>query len=948
MEAFVHPSALASRRNGAGHQGASAIMVSATPAGRTPDGASTAPPPDWLHYTPRPGCRDEAFAPDGSVRAPWRAFLERLGALGPDEMTRRADRTRRLIRDNGVTYTATWDPAGLDRPWPLDPVPLILDEPDWIEIERAAIQRAHLLNAILADLYGPRHLLAEGALPPALIHGNPAFLRPLVGARPHDGRFVHVLALDLARAPDGRWWVVDHRGEVPSGIGYALENRVIVNRVLPEILRDMPVHRLASHLRLMREGLIARAPRTRENPRVVLWTPGALNETYFEHIYLARYLGFTLVEGEDLTVRDGRVYLKTLEGLQPVDVILRRNESSFCDPLELRSDSALGAPGLVEAAHGGTVALANALGSGLIEAPALMAFLPGLCRRLLGSDLLMPSVATWWCGQPHERDHAVSALDRLALRPSYNAAAPLLHGADLTPDERETLRADIMARPHAWTAQETVTPSTTPVWRDGRLVPRALVLRVHVVADGGDGYAVIPGGLARVAGTADRHAVSMESGAGGKDTWVLSEHPIGLPARGRSEDRAVRVVRGARDLPSRVADDLFWLGRYVERCDGTTRLLRAMVGRLTEAGAGSPELGVLLDMLWRLGHPPFTQPAGSGAASQDATVRAILAANMEPLNPGGLAALALNVHRIGLRVRDRLSVDTWRAIDALIEALGLGAHAHAFPLPPGDRAARVPTRHGPMTPEDAAGRLSRTLMPLQVMAGLASENMTRGLGWRFLDTGRRIDRALLMLDIFQGIVLTTGETRTAALDAALELGDSAMTYRARYLDAPRFVPAMDVLLADESNPRSLAYQLARLSSHMDSLAPDQAFGLRTREQRLAMRLLGITRTVDLESMRLDDQHGEPGSNPAGIESRASGGDFNDAGAGIMPPPADISNLLRLLRDLLNALSDSLARQYFAHAVETRQASPPRGPATGMDGGGGADAIPDRDYPRDRP
>jgi len=872
----------------------------------------SAPLPDWLRYSPPSDRFDEAFAADGSVRPHWQGFMARLAELGPDEMRRRADRTRRLIRDNGVTYTATWDPAGLDRPWPLDPVPLILDEPDWIEIERAAIQRAHLLNAILADLYGPRHLLAEGALPPALVHGNPAFLRPLVGARPHDGRFLHVLALDLARAPDGRWWAVEHRGEVPSGIGYALENRVIVNRVLPEILRDMPVHRLAAHLQIMRDGLISRAPQTREHPRVVLWTPGALNETYFEHIYLARYMGFTLVEGEDLTVRDGRVFLKTLEGLHPVDVILRRNESSFCDPLELRSDSALGAPGLVEAAHGGTVALANALGSGLIEAPGLMAFLPGLCRRLLGADLLMPSVATWWCGQPREREQTLANLERLSVRSAFNASGPALRAADLDPGQRDALRADILARPHAWAGQETVTPSTTPVWQDGRLVPRSLVLRVHVVADG-DGYVVIPGGLARVAGAADSAAVSMESGGGGKDTWVLSAQPIGLPARGRSDERAIKVVRGARDLPSRVADDLFWLGRYVERCDGTTRLLRAMVGRFTEVGTGSPELGVLLNMLWRLGHPPFSNPTGADPVSQDRAVRSVLSANMDPLNPGGLASLALNVHRIGLRVRDRLSVDTWRAIDALIEALGLGTYAHAFPLPPGERSAEASRPQGPMTPEDAAGRLSRTLMPLQVMAGLANENMTRGLGWRFLDTGRRIDRALMMLDVFEGIAQTTGEDRTAALEAALELGDSAMTYRARYLDAPRIIPVMDVLLADESNPRSLAYQLARLSLHTDSLAPDQAFGLRTHEQRLAMRLLGITRTVDMDRMNLEADAG-----PSATEPNPQPGDVT-----AMPPPEDLPSLLRLVRDLLNALSDSLARQYFAHAVETRQSSPPR-------------------------
>jgi len=874
-----------------------------------PDGSAANPPGDvlpdapWLRYAPCPGVFDEMVAPDGSIRPHWRGLLSRLAALGPEEIDRRAERGRRLIRDNGVTYNVYDDPGGQDRPWIMDPVPLLVAEREWQEIERAAAQRARLLNAALADLYGPRHLLSEGALPPGLVYGNPAYLRAMVDARPRDGVFLHMVAMDLARSPDGRWWVVDTRTEVPSGIGYALENRVIMNRVLPDVMRDLPVHRLAVHLALLRETLIGRAPPTRERPRVVLWTPGPFNETYFEHVYLARYMGFTLVEGADLTVRDGRVFLKTLEGLQPVDVILRRNDSSFCDPLELRSDSTLGAPGLVEAVHNHTIALANTLGSGLAESPGLMPFLPALCRRLLGEDLRMPSVATWWCGQARERAHVVDALESLAVRSAFNGTGRVYRGADLTPTERDSLRAEIARRPFAWVGQEAVSLSTVPTWAEGRLAPRPLVLRVHVFANGED-YAVIPGGLARVSGTPGQQSVSMQGGGGSKDTWVLSRHPIGLPARPRPGSTSPRLVRGVRDLPSRVADDLFWLGRYVERCDSTIRLLRATVGRLTEIGPGSMELGVALGILWPLGHPPFTPPAGPSADEQDAALRAVLATNQDTTNPGGMAAMALNVHRIGLRVRDRLSMDNWRAIVALMEALGL--HAYTGGLGATWGPGGIPPA---ITPEDAVPRLSAVLMPIQVMVGLGNENMTRGLGWRFLDTGRRIERALRLLDILEGVARTEGEARTAALDLALEAADSQMTYRARYLDAAQTVPALDVLLADESNPRSLAYQLARLTLHMDSLAPDQAFGLRTHEQRLAMRLLGIVRTMELNRMPVswsgDDDPGPANTDPLS----ADGG----------TPLADVPwpRLVGLLREHLNALADSLARQYFAHAVETR-------------------------------
>ncbi|WP_170294717.1 circularly permuted type 2 ATP-grasp protein [Roseospira navarrensis] len=893
-------------------------MESTAAASRQPsDSGSHGGPPvagsSWLRYRPPPGVHDEMMAPDGSVRPHWADLMARLDALGPREMASRAERLRHLIRDNGVTYNVYGDPAGHDRPWMLDPVPLLVEDREWIDLERALIQRASLLNAVMKDLYGQRNLLSEGLVPASLVHANPSYLRPVVGARPDDGRFLHVLAVDLARAPDGRWWVLETRTEAPSGIGYAIENRIIMNRVLPNVLRGLPVHRIRNHLTAMRDALIASTPRTRENPRVVLWTPGPFNETYFEHVYLARYMGFTLVEGEDLTVRDGRVFLKTLEGLQPVDVILRRNDSNYCDPLELRGDSTLGAPGLVEAVHGGSVTLANALGSGLVESPGLMPFLPSLSHRLLGEDLYLPSVATWWCGQPRERAHVLETMDRLSIRSAFNPGGPVIDGASLDEAGRARLRAEIERHPHAWTGQESVALSTAPTWTGQSLEPRPLVLRVHVVATQ-DGYVVLPGGLGRVSGPDDPR-VSMQHGGGSKDVWVLSRDPVGLPTRARPGDRSITVVRGVRDLPSRVADDLFWLGRYVERCDANTRLLRSMVGRQAENGAGSATLDVALRMIWAMGHPPYSSPPGVEAPDHESFARAVLDASLNPSNPGGLAAMVLNVHRIGVRVRDRLSVDNWRAIDALIDTLGLARFTNT--LPRDDADPGPPPAYGPaiaLAPEDAGPRLSAVLMPLQVMAGLANENMTRGLGWRFLDTGRRIDRALHILQVFEGVSHTSGEAREAALDLALELLDSQMTYRARYLDSAQTVPVLDILIADESNPRSLAYQLVRLGLHMDSLAPDQAFGLRTHEQRLAVRLLGITRTVDLDRMNLGGQD-MPVSGPA---TDRAGADAEPDAA--MPPPEDLPALLRLLRGLLNALADSLTRQYFAHAVETRHGS----------------------------
>src|SRR5580698_3095688 len=529
------------------------------------------------------------FAPDGITPRPyWSAFIDSLQSLGPDELGRRWERAERRIRENGVTYNVYTDPQGINRPLEIDPFPLLIPPEEWRFLEAGIIQRAQLLNLLLEDIYGPRELVRNGDLPAALLFANPAFLRPLTRLTAPQHCQLHLLGVDLARSPDGRWWVLADRTQSPSGTGYALQNRTIVADVLPEAFRSANVVRLAAFFRTQREALLGLAKCDR--PRAVLLTPGPYNETYFEHSYLARYLGFTLVEGADLTVRDRRVYLKTVEGLHPVDVILRRVDDDFCDPLELRGDSFLGVAGLVDAVNAGNVVVANALGSGVVETAAIMPFLPGLSRQLLGEPLKLPSVATWWCGQDYALDWVLDHLGEVVVKPAF----PLLgmepiFGADLAKTEKQKIGDQLRARPYEYVAQEQVALSTAPVWDHGRLFSRSLVLRTYVL-NTGNGWVAMPGGLVRVAG-ADGQVVSMQRGGRSKDAWVLWDSPVDTFSMLRPRNQPVELQRESPGVPSSVADNVFWLGRYVERSECIARLLRGLISRVRRSNG--PELACL-------------------------------------------------------------------------------------------------------------------------------------------------------------------------------------------------------------------------------------------------------------------------------------------------------------------------------------------------------------------
>jgi uncharacterized circularly permuted ATP-grasp superfamily protein/uncharacterized alpha-E superfamily protein len=819
-----------------------------------------------LYQTPlRYGKAYDELSADGvNPRAHWAHLMESLRAIGPEELGRRCLRAERRIRENGITYNIYSDPLGANRPWEIDIVPFLIAADEWRYIEQGIVQRARLLSLILEDLYGSQSLLKSGHFPAELLYANPAFLRPMVGVRVPSHSFLHMLAVDLARSPDGQWWVLSDRTQAPSGSGYALENRTIVSDVLPNIFSRSNVLRLAPFFRAQRDALTSLAECS--NPRIVLLTPGPHNETYFEHSYIARYLGFALVEGVDLTVRDRCVFLKTVDGLERVDVILRRVDDSFCDPLELRSDSLLGVPGLVDAVVAGNVKVANALGSGVIETAAIMPFLPGLSRHMTGESLKLPSVATWWCGQSYAFEWVIKHLDSVVLKPAFpSRGMEPVFAANLQQAEKGKLTAQMKAFPHEYVAQEQIALSNAPVWGHGHLYSRSVVLRAYVI-NTGNGWTAIPGGLVRVA-EAEGSVVSMQRGGHSKDAWVLWDSPVDTFSLLHPRNQPVALRRGSPDVPSSVADKVFWLGRYVERAENTARIVRAMISRVRRAEPG--ELGYLIRLHSCLKSRHSKLPkAKKRRPTPREFERELISVISDAKRTDSLAIILSEISRVGNSVRERLSADMMILIGQLRTSLETERDTQIAEYP---------------------ATLTRCLELLSAFSGMERENINRGLGWLFMSIGRRLERAIYLTRLLRQLIHPLGEQDWPLLECLLEVGDSTMTYRTRYYTTLQPMAVLDVLMADESNPRALDFQLAHLVDLYQKLPRHMVDDLEAMRDALAM-----LRSFDLRTL----SHSLP-SDP----SKAG----NSEGL------IRLESLLGGLERLLPSWSDNLSSRYFTHA-----------------------------------
>jgi uncharacterized circularly permuted ATP-grasp superfamily protein/uncharacterized alpha-E superfamily protein len=827
----------------------------------------------FADYRPEAGVFDEMVAPNGAIRSPWEQFVVGLNQLGKAGLVDRTEQVKRSLRETGATYSAAGAPSGPDRPWELDPLPLLFDQGSWSTLADGLRQRATVLNLILADVYGPQRLIREGVLPPEIVFENPAYLVPCHSITPPGNPLLCLYAAHLARQPDGRWLVVADRTRGPSGTGYSLENRIAVSRALRGDFESLHIERLAPFFLAMRDRLNALAPAEHENPRIVLLSPGVTSPTFFEDGYMARYLGYTLVEGADLTVRGGVVYLKTLGGLLPVDVILRRIPDETCDPLELKPNS-LGTAGLVQAIRDRTVVVANSIGSGFSETPALAAFLPMACRLLLGEELHCPSVPTWWCGRNEDLRFVEANLSQLTIRHALKRRhSPPIMANSLTSDQQSKLLDEIRKRPGHFVAQQSVERSTVPVWTGAEIAVRCIELRTFALSTV-EGYRIMPGGLARVFHAQQTIGESMAAGETSKDVWVLANSPVEQVTLLRQPLKPIELRRGGADLPSRIADNLFWLGRHAERAEAMARHLRSATVRLTSDV--EPNLNEVFQLVDALSDIPGGLPRIGQVSDAELTDR-LRQTLVEWLflaeRAGALANTLHGLRNTASQVRDRLSIDGWRIINQL------------------SLSALFPTQPQPEKLGDLVLLLNQILNLLAALAGLNTESMTRGLGWRFLDMGRRIERSLQILRLIRRMLVDGRSDPIPLLEAILEMCDSSMTYRYRYRASLQLAPVLDLLLIDGSNPRSVGYQLNALSEHVAVLPVAAGDPGHMVEQEIMMAAQATARLTDVDAL-CEGSHD-------GLRDR-------------------LESLLTQLEDQLRGLSNEITHHYLAHTGTARQ------------------------------
>ena len=725
----------------------------------------------------------------GAMRAHWRPLIDRLRAdETPDAVRRSLELTRRLVVENGVTYNVYADPQGADRPWALDPLPFVLPAAEWRQIEQGVSQRARLLNVVLSDLYGQQRLLAEGHIPAELPFGHPNYLWPCHDLKPVDGAWLHVYAADLARGPDGRWWLLADRTQAPSGAGYALENREILEQVHPEAIPEMSVRRVRGFFDSLRERLQSVNKEWAagdESPLSVILTPGPYNETYIEHAYLARQLGMPLVEGSDLTVRGDTVFLKTLGGLRRVHSILRRLDDDFCDPLELRGDSALGVPGLIGALRAGRVLVSNALGTGVLESAAWLGFLPPIAERLIGEKLVLPEVATWWLGEKPALEYVLANLDRLVIKPTYpNQRFEPMFGRDFEGKARDLLIERLRNRPYAYVAQEHLRLSQAPVWKSAassELTSRALTIRVYAVVTP-EGVRVMPGGLARVANEAAADVVSTQRGGGAKDIWVLADHTHEDTPAQQNNPATLQPGKWTNQqrqdyIPSRLVENLYWLGRYTVRSENTARLLLRTLGARSDARVWAHARQICRDL---------------GAVGPEIEVFDAL---RQP-DSQGLHADVKHLAWCASQVRNRLSARYWRGVVALQRQMQEAV------------ATRGSNREV----------YERLLLSLAALTGFSEEDMMHDEGWRVMRLGRRLERMQFVAGILMRHVESAHATRPEAVEWLLDVCDSTPIYRARYLGTPRLSTMLNLLLYDDGHPMALVFHRRSIERDLDDLA----------------------------------------------------------------------------------------------------------------------------------
>ncbi len=747
----------------------------------------------------------------------WTTFFNFLGAAGFQDLNHRTANLRKQIRDNGVTYNVYADANGPQRPWSLDLFPLIVSPSDWAGIESGIKQRTRLLNHIMADVYGPQNLLKQGLLPAALVQGHPGYLRAMQGVQPAGGMFLHIAAFDMARGPDGKWWVVSQRTQAPSGLGYLLENRLSISMLFSEAFQGMQVQRLAESYKALVDSM--KTLSAVADSRIVLLTPGPYNETYFEHAYLARYLGLTLVEGSDLLVRGERLYLKTLEGLEPVHGLLKRLDDEFLDPLELRADSTLGVPGLLQVIRAGNVQVANAPGSAFLESSAMLGFLPALAEHLLGERLRLPSLSTWWCGEQAVMQDMLPQLKNCVIKPTYpGTGMESVIGHTLSQRALDEWAGRILRHGEDYTVQAYLPLSQTPTWQGEKIASRSAVLRVFALPDGQGSWRVLPGGLARLAGK-NENIASMQRGGSSADVWALGQPTKIDPAVSTQVAHDTEPVQGnvntslnnristrKKPVTSRAAENLFWLGRYTERAENSLRLAQLTLQSLAGIDQSSaPLLDWLTDMAVSNALVLKSAPRASQTAQARRVFERSLVASLA--NTDTHASVGYNLRSLksaASAVRERLSQEQWHVIVQMEQDFFRRCEALATTEPSANDYSSL----------EALRTLDVTSSYLAAITGAQTDRMMRDDGWRLLSIGRHIER----LGTLAGAMALSFDTQAVFDDggfsALVAMFDSTITFHGQYQQRRDLGALLDLLVLSQDNPRSLSWVIKSLNSRL--------------------------------------------------------------------------------------------------------------------------------------
>jgi uncharacterized circularly permuted ATP-grasp superfamily protein/uncharacterized alpha-E superfamily protein len=810
----------------------------------------------------------------------WNTFFQSFNQLGNTEVNNRNSAVLRLLKENGVTYNIYDDPAGLNRAWQLDLLPFMISKEEWSSIEAGLIQRAELFNLILKDIYGEKKLFKDGVLPMEPIYRHPGFLRECDGIQLPGKNSLILYAADMARGTDGKIWIVSDRTQAPSGSGYALENRTALARVLPELFNGLKVRWLSPYFNVLSNSL-KEISHDQQGPRVVILTPGPINETYFEHSYLASYLGFTLVEGNDLVVKDNFVWLKTLEGLEKVDVILRRVDDDYCDPLELKEDSHLGVPGLLQVVRSGNVSIANPLGSSILENPAIMPFLENICEYFFGRGLIIPNIASWWCGQPKELNYVLDNIQSLVIKRIYRETGKSnsIDSTTLSKKEVEQLKQEIKANPQMYVGQEKVFISSSPSLVKGDIVPRNTLLRSFLVSNG-ESYTALAGGLGRTSSEEGNFVISNQLGDVSKDTWVMGAEPENLP-NNRAFTKDAKAFSGGV-LPSHTAENLFWVGRYTERTLGSARFMRTVIQYITEGNRlmKASDIDTEQSLLKALTQYTYTYP---GFCGDDNKTKELLKNSWPELSDllvndkrGGTLKYNYNLFNNAVfSVRDHWSTDTWRVLRSMEE-----------------QWAKVDVSQNPHLA--IANPLDNLITSIVAFVGLNRESISRDQGWMMMDIGRKMEQSLLLTNMLLATLITKHDEQVEynLLESILSSNECLINYRYKYRAPIQLSLVIDLMIFDHNNPRSLVHQLDRLRGHLRNLPKNQNNTIPADHDGLIASAYKLLEESDKDNLSAPDE--------------ATGEHIH------------LEDFLMHMNSLLLAINSDISKKYFKHAQKQQQ------------------------------